>query len=442
MKPDVIIQGCDVLIFEDSRARVAFRRDIAVAGGRIVAIEPARQADVPEGVRIVPAEGLLAVPGMLNTHAHVPMVLFRGAAEDVTLESWFNDFIFPMESNLTPEDVYWGALLGMAEMIEAGITFVADHYFFMDEVARAVSEAGLRANLCWAVFEHEGREKLAETAAFIQRWQGGAAGRITTWIGPHSPYLCGPDFLAACARQAAELDVGVHLHVSETPEQVRLAQETYGRTPVELLEETGILDRPAILAHCLYPTEADLDRIAAHGAGVARAPKTYLRAGMGIGTLAGFQDRKIPVGLASDGAASSSTLDLFEQMRLMALMQKYLAKDARAMPLDEVLQVAFPGSARVVGQPNLGKLAPGKLADIVLLRQDRAAAAPRLNPLANLVYVLGAADVDTVICDGRVLMAGGDLLTLDKARIRNEVNERLARLTRRVPGRKVAVYPA
>ncbi len=438
---EILIQNCDVLRLDEDQIACDLQQDIWVSGSRISAIDPSGTLAAPPEAQTLDASGLLAVPGMMNTHAHVPMVLFRGAAEDVTLESWFNDYIFPMESNLTPEDVYWGALLGMAEMIEAGITSVADHYFFMDEVARAVSEAGLRANLCWAVFEHEGLEKLEATLDFIQRWQGAADGRITTWIGPHSPYLCGPDFLAQAARFAAELDVGVHLHVSETAEQVQLSEDRYGMTPVRLLLETGVLDRPTILAHCLYPTEEDLQILADHPAGVAQAPKTYLRAGMGLGPLAHFQAHGIPVGLATDGAASSSTLDLFEQMRLVGLTQKYLENDARAMPLASLLQIAFPGSARVLRQPDLGELAPGKLADIALLRQDRAAALPRLNPAANLVYALGAADVDTVLCHGQVLMQGRQLLTLDKARIKAEVNARLARLCQRVPGRKVAVYP-
>jgi 5-methylthioadenosine/S-adenosylhomocysteine deaminase len=291
------------------------------------------------------------------------------------------------------------------------------------------------------VFEHDGFAKLEETIGFIHRWQGAAGGRITTWLGPHSPYLCGPDFLSICARRAADLNVGIHLHVSETTAQVELSRQRYGVTPVKLLLDCGVMNRPCIFAHCLYPTEEDLAIMADHPVGVGQAPKTYLRAGMGLGPLKGYQARGIPLGLATDGAASSSTLDLFEQMRLMAMTQKLLENDARAMPLADVLQIGFPGGARVLRQPDLGELEPGKLADIVLLRQDRAAAVPRLNPAASLVYSLGAVDVDTVICDGRLLMHGRRLLTLDKAQIKYEVETRMERLTQRLPGRQVAVYP-
>lgn len=437
----LLIKNCDVLVFKGEQPEFLLHHDIWVEGNRIKAILPANSGGGEEAFEHIDASGMLAVPGMINTHAHVPMVLFRGAAEDVPLTEWFNDFIFPMESNLTPEDVYWGALLGIAEMIEAGITYVADHYFYMDEVAEAVQLSGIRANLAWAVFEHEGLDKLKATTEFIRRWQGKGEGRIKTWLGPHSPYLCGPAFLAQCAQMAEEMDVGVHLHVAETQQQVEDSLNHYGKTPVQLLLEAGILNRPAILAHCLYPTDEDLSIIADHPAGVGQAPKTYLRAGMGLGDIRKYQKHHIPLGLASDGAASSSTLDLYEQMRLMALTQKFTQGDARAAPLEEILRIAYLGGAEVCQEPNLGVLKPGNLADIVLLRQERAAGIPRLNPSANLVYSLNAGDVDTVICDGNLLMRHRQHLFIDKETIKQEVESRLARLVRRVPGRKVAVYP-
>lgn len=437
-----VVKNCDVLDFKGAKAEIRLNHHIWVEANRIVKIAPAEAVQDWTGVEQIDASGMLAVPGMINTHAHVPMVLFRGAAEDVPLTEWFNDYIFPMESNLTPEDVYWGALLGIAEMIEAGITYVADHYFFMDQVAEAVQTSGIRANLAWAVFEHEGVDKLKETTGFIRRWQGQADGQIKTWLGPHSPYLCGPDFLHTCAQMAEEMDVGVHIHAAETREQVEGSLAQYQKTPIQLLLDAGILDRPTILAHCLYPTEEDLKIIADHPAGIGQAPKTYLRAGMGISDIEQYLQHQIPVGLATDGAASSSTLDLHEQMRLMALTQKFTRGDARAAPLDQILQIAFPGGAEVCREPELGTLQPGNLADIVLLRQDRAAHIPRLNPAANLVYSQSAGDVDTVICNGKVLMRGRQLLTIDKGQVKREVEQRLQRLVQRVPGRKVAVYPA
>jgi 5-methylthioadenosine/S-adenosylhomocysteine deaminase len=437
----LLIKDCDVLSFKDQTPEILLHQDILVEKNRILEICPTPHDRGDDDCEQIDGTGMLAVPGMINTHAHVPMVLFRGAAEDVPLTEWFNDYIFPMESNLTPEDVYWGALLGIAEMIESGITYVADHYFFMDEVAEAIQKGGIRANLAWAVFEHEGLDKLNRTSEFIQRWQGKAEGRIKTWLGPHSPYLCGPAFLRTCAHMAEKLDVGVHIHVAETREQVEASLAQYGQTPIQLLMDAGILDRPTILAHCLYPTEEDLKIIGDHPAGVGQAPKTYLRAGMGLSDIKSYQDHHIPLGLATDGAASSFTLDLYEQMRLMALTQKFTQGDARAARFEEILRIAFLGGAEVSREPELGALKPGNFADIVLLRQDRAGCIPRLNPAANLVYSMGAGDVNTVICNGQVVMRDRMLLTIDKDEVKNEVEKRLERLVQRVPGRKVAVYP-
>ncbi|MCL4562232.1 MAG: amidohydrolase [Chloroflexi bacterium] len=441
--PDLLIHDCDILRNEGDRAWVDLHQDIWVDGVRIKDIQPASSMPSPGNLRIVEAGGRLAIPGLMNTHAHVPMTLFRGLAEDVSVEAWFNDYIWPVESNLTPEDVYWGALLGMAEMIEAGVTCVADHYFAMDQVAQAAADAGMRALLAWAVFAHEGEAKLEQTCKFVQRWQGKADGRITAWLGPHAPYTTTPDFLRLCARRAQELGVGIHTHVSETAEQVRLSLEQYGVTPVRMLLDTGILERPAILAHCAYPSDADLEILHGKRAGVAHAPKTYLKLGSGIPDLRRYLNAGIPVGLATDGAASSNTLDILEQLRMMVLSQKNLAGDSTVMPVAKALGIAFQGSAQVLQMgSDLGEVTPGRLADITLIRQDGAHVFPRINPAANLIYSSRAADVDTVICNGQVLLENGQLLTIDKAQVKREVSRRLARLSQRVPGNRIAIYPA
>ena len=335
-------------------------------------------------MRVIDGQGLLAIPGLMNTHAHVPMVLFRGMAEDVSVQAWFNDYVFPLESNLTPEDVYWGGLLGMAEMIENGVTSVADHYFYMDEVARAVEISGMRANLAWAVFGHQGEAQLDATCQFIEQWQGKADGRITTWLGPHAPYTTGPEFLKLSAERAKKLEIGIHIHVSETFEQVALSMQEYGITPVRMLEETGVLDVPAILGHCLYPTHDDVKILSGTMAGVAHAPKTYLKLGMGEIKLKELREAGVPIGLATDGAGSSNTLDVLEQLRMMALVQKHAYQDPTIMPVAEALKIAFEGSARVLQMGDtLGVLAPGRLADIALLRQDGLHVFPRFDPAAE-----------------------------------------------------------
>lgn len=441
---DLLVHACDVLQVENNHTRLLVDQDILIQGQRILDIRPANGDAPPIQARVViPGAGQLAIPGLINTHAHVPMVLFRGLAEDVTIQAWFNDYIWPLEANLTPEDVYWGAMLGLAEMIEAGVTSVADHYFYMDQVAEAVEQAGTRANLAWAVFAHEGVEKLEQTCAFIQRWHAKADGRISAWLGPHAPYTTGPDFLRLCAQRAAELGAGIHTHVSETAEQVQLSLEQYGITPLQMLAETGVLERPTLLAHCLYPAESDFALLANAPTAIAHAPKTYLKLGMGTAPVLRFVQEGIPVGLASDGVVSSNTLDILEQLRLMALTQKSAAGDSTTLPVGQALEIAFHGGARALQmEAELGELAPGRLADLVLLDQGGMHAFPRYDPAANLVYSSRAADVRTVICDGKVLMEEGSLLTIDKEQVKGEVSARLERLNQRTPGRRIATYPA
>lgn len=436
----LLIRDVEVLSFMGNEPNFLTGQDILIEGNQISAIQPTSTLPT-DGWRVIHAAGMLAVPGQINTHAHVPMVLFRNAGPDVNENDWFNKVIFPLEANLTPEDVYWGAMLGQAEMIAAGITFCADHYFEMDLVAQAVEQAGTRANLGWAVFEHQGYAQLERTIQFVEQWQGKADGRISTWLAPHSPYLCGPEFLSRCAHEAARLGVGNHIHAAETVGQVALSIERYGKTPLQVLADVGILDQPTIIAHCLYPSDQDLDLLVGKEAGIAQAPKTYLAMAMGLADLPKYLEKGISVGLATDGAVSSCTLDLFEQMRLTALTQKNKDLNAELMPVNTVLALAFQGGAKVVRQERLGNLKAGNLADIVLLRQDRPAVQPVINKAANLVYSLDARDVDTVVCDGKLIYQGGKHLTLDLEEIYREVNSRLPRLLKTNLSHKIADYP-
>jgi 5-methylthioadenosine/S-adenosylhomocysteine deaminase len=438
----ILIKNCDALSFTNGKAEVLPKQDILIRDNKIEAVgQTGSLVFNPDG-EVIDASGLLAVPGFINTHAHTPMVLFRNLAEDVSQKDWFNEYIWPMESNLTDEDVYWGMMLGMAEMIENGITSVADHYFAVDQIAKAVESTGMRANLVWAVFGHQGEAKLDETIEFIQQRQGAANGRITTWLGPHAPYTCPPDFLKLTAKKAAKNDVGIHIHVSETENQVVLSLKEHGITPVQMLKETGVLEVPTILAHTLHPREVDYPILAAADTGIPQAPRTYMKHGDGLAPILRYRELGIPVGLATDGAASNNTMDIMEQMRLLAMFVKYQAADATVMPLDEVADIAFRGSAKVFRHDGrLGEIKEGMLADIALIRQDGLHMAPKSNPLSALVYCARATDVDTVLCDGKLLMRGRKLLTIDKEEVKKEVQSRLGRLSQRVPTNRIAFYP-
>jgi len=436
---DLLIQDVDVLQCEDDRCEILRNHDILIRAKMIEHVAPTGKAGVAD--EVIEGSGMLAIPGLINTHAHVPMGIFRGLAEDVDISTWFNEFIWPLESNLTAADVFWGMQLGLAEMIEAGVTSVADHYFHMDRAAEAVDQAGTRAALAWAVFGSQGKEGIERTASFAEEFNGAASGRITTWLAPHAPYTCDEEFLRGVVGEAERLGLGIHIHAAETADQTRASVEAHGRTPVQILADTGVLDRPTILAHCCGATPEDIELMAGNPCGVAHAPKTYLKLAMGAAPVMAFREAGVPVGLATDGPVSNNTLDVLESLRLMAMVQKHESGDPQKLRVGEALTIATRESARVFGLPDdLGHVAPGFLADIALVDLSGPHNQPPHDPAANLVYSVRASDVQTVICDGKVLMRDRKLLTLDKAEIIARVGESMARLSQRLPESRIQLY--
>jgi 5-methylthioadenosine/S-adenosylhomocysteine deaminase len=440
---DLLVQNCDVLQIAKDGAQVEVLRgqDILVHGNKIGVIQSAGQAEPSHFRQVVDARGMLAMPGLINNHAHVPMVLFRGLAEDVPIDRWFNDYIWPMESNLQEDDVYWGMMLGLVEMIEGGVTSVADHYFHMDRVAQAVDQIGTRALLAWGIFGSQGEEAVRMTADFVRKHHGTANGRIRAWMGPHAPYTCDDDFLRACVKAAQELGVGIHTHVAETMQQTRTSVERRGLTPIQVIEQVGILEPPTILAHVKGATPEDIEILRRYPTGIAHAPKTYMKLASGIAPIVEFRQAGIPVGLATDGAASNSTLDLWESLRLMALVQKSAKGSAEVLPISEALYIATRESARVFGLPDeLGAIEPGYLADIILVDLSGVHHQPLHNVGASLVYNTRASDVQTVIVDGKVVMRDRQLLTINKAEVIDNVRVSMERLAQRLPEKRIQEY--
>ncbi len=431
---DLLIRNVNALQIQGEVASVLHNQDILVSGNRISALQQSGGLDPSHATTVLDADGQLAMPGFINAHAHVPMVLWRGLGEDVNLESWFNDIIWHLEANLEPEDVFWGMQLGLLEMIEAGITAVSDHYWHMDYAARAVERAGTRALLGQAMFGSNGMGQIEETAAFALRWQNQAGGRIRTILAPHAPYTCDDDFLIASAQQAERIGCGIHIHVAETVEQTQASLAKRGLTPIEVLRDCGIFKVPTILAHAVGATSTDLEILAelAQPAGIAHCPKTYAKLAMGLPNLVEARKMGISIGLGTDGAVSNNTLDLWEAMRLTAMGQKQRTGDAENLSIPQALTIATQESARVYGQGDeLGELAEGKLADIILVDLSGTHHLPLNSVTASLVYNARAGDVRTVICDGRIIMREREHLTLDKGEIMGNILPRMERLRRR-----------
>lgn len=437
---DLLITNVRLLQVHANQTLIREGMEIVVRGQRIEAVQQSGSSDPSQFRTAIDGRGMLAMPGLINTHAHVPMVIFRGLAEDVDLGNWFNE-MWQLEANLEPEDVYWGMMLGLAEMVEAGVTSVADHYWHMDQAARAVEKVGTRALLGWAMFGSHGHEAIEKTGDFVREVQGTAQGRIRAIMAPHAPYTCDDEFLRASVRKAEALGVGIHIHAAETMSQTRASLAERGLTPIQVLEQTGVLQVPNIIAHLCGATEADLEILAKYPTGIAHAPKTYLKLAMGLTPIPELRQRGVAVGLATDGAVSNNTLDIFESLRLMAMTQKERAGTPTVLPMHEALQIATRESAQVFGLPHdLGSLEAGKLADLILVDLSGLHHQPLHNIAASLVYNVRAGDVQTVVCDGQVLMRDRKLLTLDKGQIIANVRERMERLARKVPGARIQVY--
>lgn len=425
----LLIKNCDIITLDDHGA--LFRNaDIAIVGQTITAVgnaPPGFEAD-----ETIDGYNHVALPGFFNAHCHAPMTFERGWAEDLPFPRWLNEKIWVAESALTPDDVYWGAALAACEMIRSGCLAFNDHYFYMHRVAEVVEAAGMKAALAWCVFgigdEKEIGANLDGTLEFVERWRGAADGRIRAFLGPHSPYICPPAFLRRVAELAAARGLGVHLHLSESQEQVDNSLKAHGKTPVAHLESLGIFDGPCVAAHCLVVSDDDLDILARRAVSVAHCPITYMKLAMGVNDLSRFLARGISMAIGTDGPASNADMDMPAQIRQTAILQKHEQRDPEALPGDAALRMATQNGARAMGFAQSGVIAPGRPADLILFDFDKPHLTPRHDLVANLVHSAKGSDVSHVICDGRLLYRQGELLTLDEERIKREAEQRAFRM--------------
>ncbi|MFG2118686.1 amidohydrolase [Streptomyces sp. NPDC048710] len=442
---DLVVTGCTVLV-HDEEERIGFREDaaIVVREGAIEAVTTAAAAADLAAVERIEARGQVAMPGLVNCHTHAPMVALRGLAEDLPTEEWFNDVVWPVESNLTEKDVELGARLACAEMIRGGVTCFADHYFHMDVVADVVTECGMRAHLGEAYFSSQGPQGRERSLEFALGHRGAAGGRITTALAPHAPYTVTDADLTATAELARAHGLPVHLHAAENRDQTDTSLARHGLTPVEVLDRTGLLDTDLLVAHGTGIIERDLPLLARTGGrtAVATAPRGYLKFAWPDTTpVRALRAIGVPVGLATDGAASNNSLDVWESMALTSLIQKSAEGDPRWLTSRQALHHATLQSARAVGLGgSIGTLAPGRRADIVLVDLTGPHTQPVHDLAATLVHSARSSDVRTTIVDGRVLMRDRELLTLDVPAVVRELDQRLPALIDRSHGRRIQEY--
>ncbi|TYO97431.1 amidohydrolase [Desulfallas thermosapovorans] len=414
---DLLVK-CMAVLTMDGEDGIIKGGEIAVRDDIIYHVGPAGSTPgdfTPE--RVLDYPRMVAMPGFVNCHTHAAMTLFRGYADDLPLMQWLNEKIWPLEALLTPEDIYRGTLLCCAEMIRGGTTTFADMYDAMGRVAQAVDESGMRANLSRGMigFGARGEKALAESVEFIKEWHGGAGGRVTTMFGPHAPYTCPPEFLKKVIAAARELGVGIHIHVAETKDEIKEINEKYGKTPVALLEEVGLFELPVLAAHCVHLSDSDMDILVRRRVGIAHNPQSNMKLASGVAPVTRLLEKGAVVGLGTDGASSNNNLDMLEEIRTAAFLQKLYTGDASALPAYQALYMATAGGALALGmQDQIGRLVSGLKADIILMDMHKPHLYPLFDIYAHIAYAASSADVHTVIIDGRVVMENRRILTLDE----------------------------
>src|SRR5690606_24789016 len=409
----LLIRGALILTMKENDE--PFSGDILIERDRIAAVVPRWEGRADE---VIDASGMVAMPGLINAHNHTPMTLMRAFCDDLRLMEWLEKKMLPVEARMDEEDIYWGAMLAMAEMIRSGTTAYADMYIHMDHVARAAIDSGMRASLARGLvfLEDDGGKRLEEALSLIEKWTGAGNGRITTMLGPHAPFTCPPGPLAEVIDLARERGVPIHIHLAETKEEVVRIRERYGQTPTEYLYHLELFEHNhVLLAHAVHLTRRDIGLLRGMRGGIAHNPVSNLKLGCGMASVCDMLAQGLTVGLGTDGAGSAATLDMFVEMEAAAWLQKADQSDPAVLPARQVLRMATVEGAKLLGiADRVGTLEAGKQADLILIDFQKPHLQPLHDPYALVAYSASGADVDTVIIDGRVVMRRRELMTIDE----------------------------
>jgi len=424
---NIHIRNCSVL--DESSPAGLRSADIFVEDGRIAAVG-SMPPDFQAGHEIDGSD-TIALPGLVNAHTHVSMGLFRNLADDLDLMDWLQNRIWPLEERMGPEEVYWGAMLSMAELIRSGVTACADMYFSMNKVAEAAIRSGIRVNAAVGLTGDRAaaREKLRAFRDFHAEWHGAGQGLVQADIGPHAPYTCDDGCFEEAALCAGDLGCGIHVHLSETAGEVSECREKYGLSPVELAERSGFFSHRTIVAHCVHVDEKDIGLLRSADVHVVHNPSSNLKLASGFARIGELCEAGVQVALGTDGSSSNNNLNMFEEMHIAAILAKTVAGDPKVLPAAEVLSMATEKGAAALGLPaGTGRLEEGNPADLILVRTDGIHMQPLHDPRSVLVYSAQGSDVDTVICNGRVLMERRELLTIDEEEVTARAREAVERL--------------
>lgn len=417
-------------LYETERCSVYIRE------GGICGINEEPAGFSPETV--LDGAGRLLIPGLVNSHTHAYMTIFRNFADDLKFHDWLFGKILPLEARLTAEDCYWGTMLGIMEMLRTGTTCFLDMYIFSDAAARAVSDSGIRAVLSRGL--SGGRDdpacaekKLKEALAEISRWRG--KDNLGFMLAPHAPYTCDPGYLREIAGLARELGVGLHTHISESEREVLEIEEKYGVSPVRHMDNCGILGERTVAAHCVHLSAEDIELLASRGVSVATNPISNLKLANGVAPVPKMLEAGINVCIGTDGAASNNSLNLFRDIGLVTVLHKGISGDPQLVSAREGIRFATTGGARALGLEGVvGEIKIGERADLTIINLDVPNMQPVNEPISALAYSATGNEVETVMVNGNILFHQGRYKTIDAERVIYEVERVCERIGMRGQG--------
>lgn len=413
-----LIQGGLVLSMVSQEPDI-FVKDVLIKDSTIAKIEDHIPTDGME--KVINAKGKVVMPGLINCHNHAAMVLFRGYCDDLRLMEWLSEKIWPAEDRLTGEDVYCGTMLAAVEMLKSGTTTFADMYFFMDEVAAAVRDSGIRASLCQGLLfiDNNVDRRLKATQDLFEKWRGQADGRITTMVGPHAPYTCPPDSLKIVMELASNLNSAIHIHLAETSEEVNKMFSQYGKSPTKYLADLGMFAyHNVLLAHAVHLSRDDLYLLKDLKGGISHNPVSNHKLGCGAAPIKELRELGVTVAIGTDGAGSATTLDMFDEIKLAAWQQKNRFFDPTVITAYELLRMATLEGAKALGlDKEVGTIEVGKQADIIIIDIEKPHLYPHNDICALLAYSANGADVDTTIINGQVVMENRKLININEREV-------------------------
>lgn len=430
---NILIKNIDIITADKDNEFIS-NGQILISGG---IIEFAGKGEIPENLlpdKIIDGKNKLAMPGLINAHTHSGMTLLRNYANDLALEDWLYKKIFPAEARIEEEDIYWGTLLAIIEMIKSGTTCFADMYLHMDQTAKAVCESGIRANLSRSLlkFSSDDRKPIDDSELCIKYhkdWHGRENGRLIVSLEVHSVYLFDLQSLKNAAELAKKLGIGIQIHILETVTERTESIKKYGMDSAEICAECGIFDVPTVAAHCVHMSENDYYILKSKNVSVAHNPTSNLKLGSGIANIPYMMKCGINVALGTDGTASNNNLNMFEEMHLAALIHKGYNMNPQLINAKQTINMATVNGAKAVGfGDSVGVIKNGMKADIIILDMDKPHLTPVNDPFSAVVYSAQASDVDTVIVDGRILMEGRRLINIDEELVKYKVREISKRL--------------